>query len=168
MEAAAMDDRTVKVYYGEGKGKSALSLGRALVCAGEGKSVFVIQFLKGRMSGKLDYLKKYEPDIKVFRFEKNDCYYEELSEEERLEEDINIRNGLNFARKVLKIGECDVLILDEVLGLVDLGIIKCEDLISMINLEGEGAELILTGITLPQDLVPYADYIYCLDVTKQP
>ena len=161
-----MDGKTVKVYYGEGKGKSALSLGRALICAGEGKSVFVIQFLKGRMSGKLDYLKKYEPDIKVFRFEKFENSYENLTEEERLEEDINIRNGLNFARKVLNIGEWDVLILDEVLGLVDLGIIRCEDLISMISLEGEGAELILTGITLPEEIVPYADYVYRLDVAK--
>ena len=161
-----METNTVKIYYGEGKGKSALSLGRALVCAGEGKSVFVIQFLKGRMSGQLDYLRRLEPDIQVFRFEKNARFFEESTEEEQQEEVINIRNGLNFARKVLKIGECDVLILDEVLGLVDLGILGCDDLIDMIRMVPEGMELILTGIRLPQEIVPFADCITCLDVVK--
>ena len=162
-----MSKGRVAVYYGEGKGKSALCLGKAMVSAGEGKSVFVVQFLKGRMNGKLDYLKRFEPDIQIFRFEKNEHYYEEISEEERREENINIRNGLNFARKVLKIGECDVLILDEVLGLVDLGIICLQDLISLIEMAGEETELIMTGIRMPQELVPLADYISCLTVVKE-
>ena len=115
-----MEKGLVKIYCGEGKGKSTSSLGRALVCAGEGKDVFIIQFLKGRQMGALKLLERLEPEIKVFRFEKMDRYYEDLSEEEQKEENINIVNGLNFARKVLTIGECDVLILDEVLGLVDL------------------------------------------------
>jgi len=161
-----VEGKTVKIYYGEGKGKSALSLGRALVCAAEGKSVFVIQFLKGRMSVQLDYLKNLEPDIKVFRFEKNSRYYDDISEDEKKEEIINIRNGLNFARKVLKIGECDVLILDEVLGLADLGIIECRELIDMISSMSEDMELVLTGINMPEEIVPYADYISRLDVVK--
>ena len=32
-----------------------------------------------------------------------------------------MKNGLNFAKKVLATGECDVLILDEALGLVEAG-----------------------------------------------
>ena len=51
-----MEKGLVKIYFGEGKGKSTSSMGRALVCAGEEKEVFVIQFLKGKMTGSLDYL----------------------------------------------------------------------------------------------------------------
>ena len=114
-----MEKGLVKIYFGEGKGKSTSSLGRALVCASEGKEVFMIQFLKGRHTGTLDYFKRLEPEVKVFRFEKMNRYYEELSENEQKEENINILNGVNFAKKVLAIGECDVLVLDEILGLVD-------------------------------------------------
>ena len=39
-----------------------------------------------------------------------------------------MRNGINFARKVLTTRECDMLILDEVLGLVDNGIVSVEEL----------------------------------------
>ena len=49
-----MEKGLVKIYFGEGKGKSTSSMGRALVCASEEKEVFVIQFLKGKMTGRLD------------------------------------------------------------------------------------------------------------------
>ncbi len=163
-----MEKGFVKVYCGEGKGKSQSSLGRALICASEGKSVFVVQFLKGRTSGQLSYLRKLEPDIKFFRFEKEKAYYENLSPEAREEEKINIINGMHFARKVISIEECDVLVLDEVLGLIDLGIISADDVIDLIDRKPENMELILTGRNLPEQIIPYADYISSLDVVKMP
>ena len=162
-----MEKGFVKIYCGEGKGKSTSSLGRALVCAGEGKEVFMIQFLKGRYTGTLDYLKRLEPEVKVFRFEKMSRFSEELSEDEQREEELNIRNGVNFARKVVSIGECDVLILDEFLGLVDLGIIAVEDVIQIIRHKPEEMELILTGRNLPDALVDEADYISKIGIVKK-
>ena len=162
-----MEKGFVKIYCGEGKGKSTSSLGRALVCAGEGKEVFMIQFLKGRYTGTLDYLKRLEPEVKVFRFEKMSRFYEELSEDEQREEELNIRNGVNFARKVVSIGECDVLILDEFLGLVDLGSIAVEDVIQIIRHKPEEMELILTGRNLPEALVDEADYISKIGIVKK-
>ena len=162
-----MEKGFVKIYCGEGKGKSTSSLGRALVCAGEGKEVFMIQFLKGRYTGTLDYLKRLEPEVKVFRFEKMSRFYEELSEDEQRVEELNIRNGVNFARKVVSIGECDVLILDEFLGLVDLGIIAVEDVIQIIRHKPEEMELILTGRNLPEALVDEADYISKIGIVKK-
>lgn len=82
-EVNVVEKGLVKIYCGEGQGKSTSSLGRALVCASEGKEVFMIQFLKGRHTGTLDYLKRLEPEVKVFRFEKMNRYYEELSEDEQ-------------------------------------------------------------------------------------
>ena len=94
-------------------------------------------------------------------------YYEELSEEEQREESINILNGVNFAKKVLTIGECDVLILDEILGLVDLGILNVEDVIHLIQAKPEEMELILTGRNLPEELVNEADYISKIGIVKK-
>ena len=37
-----MNKGLTNIYYGEGKGKSTASLGRALVSASEGKDVFII------------------------------------------------------------------------------------------------------------------------------
>ena len=110
-----MEKGLVKIYFGEGKANPPLRWGVHLSAQAR-KEVFVIQFLKGKMTGSLDYLKRLEPEIKVFRFEREEAFYEDLSDEEKQEEKVNILNGYNFAKKVLSIGECDVLILDEILG----------------------------------------------------
>ena len=75
--------------------------GRAMICASEGREVFVVQFLKGRMDGNLEYLQRLEPEMKIFRFEKADGYFENLNEEEKKDEIQNILNGLIFVHKVL-------------------------------------------------------------------
>ena len=107
----------IQIFTGEGRGKTPAALGEALMAAALGKQVVIIQFLKGRGLQESLYQKRLEPEIKLFRFEKSDCDFFELSEEKRKEEVHNIRNGLNFAKKVLTTGECDLLILDEVLEL---------------------------------------------------
>lgn len=161
-----VDKGLIKIYFGEGKGKSTASLGRALVCASEGKEVFVVQFLKGKLNGRLEYFKRLEPELKVFRFEKAEGYYEDLAKDIQEDENANIKNGLNFVRKVLTIGECDVLVLDEILGLVDLGIIGVQDVITLMELKPDSVEMILTGRNLPDALMSYADYISRLDIIK--
>ena len=153
---------SVQVYYGAGRGKSPAALGRAIRAASEGKTVFIIQFFKGKTDHVMEYLKKLEPDIKIFRFEKSAEYFDELSKEEQLEEGKNIKNGINFAKKVLATGECDLLILDEVLGLIDHGLIELEELKNLVSARLEETDLILTGWVLPDELRPYINEIYHL------
>ena len=81
-----MADGSVQVYYGEGRGKSPAALGRAIRAASEGKTVFIIQFLKGKSDGQMEFLRRLEPEIKFFRFEKSEEYYNALSAEEQHEE----------------------------------------------------------------------------------
>ena len=126
----------------------------------------MIQFLKGKATTQLDYLSVLEPDIRLFRFEKKDKYYEDLTEEEKQEENANIRNGLNFARKVLTTDGCDILILDEVLGLVDKGIITLEELLALIEAGDGDTELVLTGIQMFDELYPYADDVFRINTLK--
>lgn len=153
---------SVQVYYGAGRGKSPAALGRAIRAAAEGKTVFIIQFLKGKSDEEMEFLKRLEPEIKFFRFEKSEEYFSELSEEEQLEEVKNIKNGINFAKKVLTTGECDLVILDEVLGLVDHGLIDAEELKTLIGARLDDTDLIMTGWVLSDELRPYIDEIYHL------
>jgi cob(I)alamin adenosyltransferase len=158
-----MSTGEIEVIYGNGFGKTALALGRGLQLLANHKNVIVIQFLKGsQKEGELDIIKRLEPEMKVFRFERSSCYFEELSEEKKHEEQINIRNGLNYARKVLATGECGMLILDEVLGLIDQKIIPLEDLLQILE-KREEASVVLTGKVLPDGLARYADRIDRID-----
>lgn len=73
---------------------------------------------------------------------------------------MNMKNGLNFAKKVLVTGECNVLILDEVLGLIDNGVISSAELEAVLNAKSEDEEIIMTGRVLEASVRAYADEIY--------
>lgn len=163
-----MSKRIVQVYYGPGKGKSTAAVGLCIREASFGHEVIIIQFLKGKDAEEYSFLKKLEPDIKLFRFEKEQEFYSDLSEERKNEEKKNILNGFHFARKVLDTGECDVLILDEVLGLVDLGIITLEDIISLIQFKDDYCKLVLTGQNMKDELMEYVDIVSKIEQVKVP
>lgn len=155
-----MERGMIQIYYGEGRGKSTAALGNALRKADAGKNVIIVQFLKAKTEEPGEVLQRLEPDIKFFRFEKLAECFAELSEEEKQEESVNMKNGLNFARKVLATSECSLLVLDEVLGLVDAGVISVDDLKNVIQAKTEGTDLILTGRVLPEEIGEVADEIY--------
>ena len=111
-------------------------------------------------------ISRLEPEIKIFRFEKSDANFDELSEEKKLEETINIKNGLNFAKKVLTTGECDLLILDEVLGLIDNGIITVDDLKNLLEARDGETDIIMTGISLNDELCLIADEVSRIETLK--
>lgn len=155
-----------QIYCGPGKGKTSVAIGQAIRATGDGKRIIVIQFLKGRATSKLDYLTSLEPDIRLFRFEKKEKYYEDLTEDEKKEENLNIRNGLNFARKVLLTEECDMLILDELLGAVEFGIVTEEEVEALIGAKDDETELIITGNVVTEGLKNAADRVVSLEVVK--
>lgn len=152
-----MEKEFTEVYCGGGKGKTTLAIGQCLRVSAQGKSVIIIQFLKGRERRELDNL-----DIKIFRFEKHDEGYEELNEQEKAEEKTNILNALNFARKVIATQECDFLLLDEILALPDYGITTAEAIGDILKMKDESMHILLTGRTLPDSLRKYADSITTL------
>ena len=123
-----MEKGMIYIYSGDGHGKSPAALGKALQKACRGENVVIIRFLKKRGMSDSEFVRRLEPEIKIFRFEKSDEEFKMLSEENKKEEIANIKNGLNFAKKVMNTGECDLLILDEVLELIDYGIISVEEL----------------------------------------
>ena len=76
-----MDTGKIEIIYGEGSGKTAMALGRGLKALVQQKKVVVIEFLKGSQSQEwLDVMKRLEPDMNVFRFERAGCEFEKLSE----------------------------------------------------------------------------------------
>lgn len=161
-----MERGLITAYCGEGRGKTGAALGQGILAAERGKSVIAIQFLKGRQQ-ELELLDRLEPEFRIFRFEKFLKNYNELTPEEQAEEAANIRNALGFAKKVLVTGECDLLILDEILGLFDLNLMTIEEMKNLLAAKEEATELVVTGIHLKEELVPCIDKIYEIEPLKE-
>ena len=73
--------------------------------------------------------------------------------------------GGGFAKKVLTTGECDLLILDEVLGLVEKDIITVDTLKALLECRGD-TDVILTGITLNDEICVLADEVSKIETVK--
>ncbi|MDO4285003.1 MAG: cob(I)yrinic acid a,c-diamide adenosyltransferase [Eubacteriales bacterium] len=160
-----MEQGKITVFTGSGHGKTSAALGNALQRAALGKNVVVIQFLKGKGLQATQYLQRLEPEIKLFRFEKSIENFTERTEEEKKEEIANIRNGLGYARKVLSTGECSLLVLDEVLGLVNNDILSNEELRAILDSRGE-TDIILTGLAINEEVCRMADEINEIEMVK--
>lgn len=154
-----MEKGKIYIFTGEGHGKTPAALGCALQAAVRGEHVVIIQFLKGKGLEDSDFVRRLEPEIKLFRFEKAEDDFRNLSLEARNEAILNIKNGINYARKVMSTGECSLLILDEVLGLIEHNIMTEEELRNLISSKQDDTTLILTGITLQDDICIMADEV---------
>ena len=161
-----MEKGMIYIYSGEGHGKSPAALGKALQTACRGENVVIIRFLKGRGLSASAFVKRLEPEIKIFRFEKSDENFVNLSEERKAEEIGNIKNGLNFAKKVMNTDECSLLILDEVLELLDNDIISVQELRALLLCKPEGMDIIMTGTTSNDEAYPLADEVTKVETVR--
>ena len=157
----------VEVYCGQGKGKTSCAIGHCIKAAGQAKQVIIVQFLKGKGTEEIDFIRRLEPEVQLFRFEKYDKEYKDLNEEEKKDQDHYIFNGLKYAKKVIDARQCDVLILDEVLGLLDLHIIEPSNLIELLEDRSEELSIIMTGRSLPEELSDCGDAVYRIDTVKE-
>lgn len=162
-----MKEGRLQVFCGSGKGKTTAALGQAIKEASRGKSVFIVQFLKGRQPEELSFIQRLEPEIKLFRFQRQEKAFLDLTPQEQEEETMNMKNGLGFARKVLATGECDVLVLDEILGLLEYGIATMEDIHALLEEASDDTELIFTGIRLFPEIMEIADCVYQVSALKE-
>ena len=81
--------------------------------------------------------------------------YDQLNEEEQAEEERNILNGLNFARKVIATQECDFLVLDEILGLLDKHIATVDMVVGLLKQKDES-----TQASAPKDFIQAKETIF--------
>lgn len=73
---------------------------------------------------------------------------------------MNLRNGFNYGKKVVSTGACDMLILDEVLGIMDEKVISPEELKELFEAKPEEMTLVCTGRVLEDSIRDCADEIY--------
>lgn len=155
-----MERGAVQIYYGEGHGKTNVAVGRVVSAACEGKQAIFIQFLKGKSEQEI--LKRLEPEIKFFNFSRAGILFDELDEDNRQEEIMNIKNGFNYAKKVVSTSADAVVVLDEVLGLIDLHLVSTDELRELLEAKAEDVTVIMTGRVLDDDVRKMADEVYSI------
>ena len=154
------------IYTGDGKGKTTAAVGLAVRAAGDGIPVLFVQFLKNLPTGEVESLRRL--GVRVLRGKAGEGFTgtmtkEELAESRRIH-DWHLLAALEAARK----GECGLLVLDEVMAALDLGLLDGEPLREFLDGPHEGVEVVLTGRNPPQWLLERADYITEMKKLRHP
>lgn len=145
----------VQVYTGNGKGKTTAAFGLALRAAGVGMKVFIAQFIKGMHYSELDAFSRFE-DIVTIRQYGRGCFIR--NEPER--EDFDCAGkGFEEVVAVIRAGEHQVVILDEVNIAIHLGLLSLNDVISLLETKPSHVELVLTGRYAHPAIIEHADLV---------
>lgn len=149
----------VQIYTGDGKGKTTAAVGLGVRAAGNGFTVFMVQFLKSSYTGELKVAEMLKPYFNIFRFEKKRGFFWTLNEEEKKELQVEIKEALKFCFESAKEKKCDVLIMDEIMGALHNKLVTVEEILEVIDNKPEGMEIILTGRNAPEELVARANLV---------
>ena len=149
----------VQVYTGEGKGKTTAAIGQGIRAYGNGLKVYMLQFLKGGKTGELATIDELGENFKIFRFEKPKDFTWNLTEEEKEELRLEIREGYNFALNAVKENKCDVLIIDEIMAVLSNKFLTVEEVLHLIDNKPKSMELILTGRNVPSEIIEKSNLV---------
>lgn len=137
----------VQVFWGDGKGKTTSSLGTALRACGNGYRVHLVQFMKNgadsleeQIPGEIKALEKFR-EFTYKRFGIDGWVIKEPTESQ-IEA---CREALNHVKESLEDEGMDIIIADEILYAVQLGLLTEDEILDLIEKKPEKKELILTG-----------------------
>lgn len=155
----------IHIYCGDGKGKTTAAMGLAVRCAGSGRKVLLLQFLKDGKSSEFASL-AHVPGIETIPQTRTFGFTWTLTPEEKEEARAYYTGLLEEAFR--RAEGFDLLILDEALGACAAGMIGEGRLLEL--LEGKPAELetVLTGRDPSQALLDAADYVTEMKKVKHP
>jgi len=155
----------VQVYTGNGKGKTSAAFGLALRAIGRGLQVYIIQFIKGGFDyGELHIVDKL-PNLKLAAFGRGSF----ITQVPPSDEDVKLaREGFELAEKVVQRGEYDIVVLDEINVVLNLKMIKTDEVLDLIRNKPKHVELILTGRYAPEQIIAVADLVTEMKEVKHP
>ncbi len=159
-----MQGKCVQIYTGDGKGKTTAAMGLALRALGRGWKVLLIQFLKPPGGSGETGVRLGLPGFESMQFGGR-AFVRSVPPDRADRECAAL--GLMAVEK--RMGEeWDMIILDEILQAVSLGLIEEEKVLGLIRTRPESVELVLTGRGATAALIAAADLVTEMIAVKHP
>jgi cob(I)alamin adenosyltransferase len=154
----------VIVNTGNGKGKSTAAFGTALRALGNGFSVLVVQFIKGKWKTG-EQLAAQQLDKFEFR-PMGEGFTWDTKDRER---DIQVAMAAwSFARERIAAGETDLVVLDEINYAIDYGYVPLDEVLAALRSRPPHVHVILTGRNAKPELIELADLVTEMREIKHP
>jgi len=146
----------LRVYTGNGQGKTTAALGLGLRAYGMGLKIYIVQFMKGWGDcGECEAVKGLA-DFDIIRFGRTGF----VDKKKITQKDKDLaQRGLEQAKKIVASGKYDVVILDEINVALDFKLIGLEDVLNLIKATPKKIELVLTGRAARPEVIKEAHLV---------
>jgi cob(I)alamin adenosyltransferase len=175
----------VQAWWGDGKGKTTAALGMGVRAAGHGYRVHLLQFMKGGTGSVEGVRGEYNAIAAIpgFTYEAEGQYGWHRGREDGDGHAERARAAYERASDILAASDVDgavpldappdegvhMLVLDEILYAVDMGLLSPDDVLALIDEKPDGLELVLTGShEKPAYLYDHADLVSHVGKERHP
>lgn len=172
-------------YIGAGKGKTTAAMGMAARAAGDGKNVFILQFVKAAnknsekiqegewpISSEINFFNKVSYNGNIGRIDNEQAglgFVGILGDKK--EKDAHIRQalkGVERAREIINSGEYDVVILDEIISALEVGLLEERDILDLISIKPKLMHLVITGHNKYPKILKQCDLVTEMKMIQHP
>ena len=155
------------IYIGAGKGKTTAAVGLTVRAAGDGMKVAYTQFGKKEWpSAENKVLKRLKNvDLNIFgkgfvKILGDDKPFKEHTDEALL--------AYNFAKKQIRSGKYDLVVLDEVISAIEQKLLTISQVAKLIDIKPKRLHLCMTGHNKFATLIRKADLVSEMKMIKHP
>lgn len=157
----------VILYTGEGKGKTTAALGLILRAVGYKKKCLMVQFGKAWFTGELAAVKKLSPLVKIIQGGKG--FINILGDKVPLTKHKQAaRAAFDILYKEVMSDHWDIVVADEIVGVVSGGILPEEKAVKLIKDKPDRLDLVLTGHHATKKLISLSDLVTEMQAIKHP
>jgi len=150
----------ILINTGTGKGKTTAALGCALRAAGHKQKVLILQFIKGTMkTGEIYSLEYLKPYIEIKQLGTGFIRYRDGKPQITDKDVRNAKESFDYSKEMILSNKYDLIILDEIINVVNFGLIDVCELKNILLNKPENLSVILTGSNAPEELISIADTV---------
>ena len=144
----------IRVYTGNGQGKTTAAFGVDLRAACAGKKVYIAQFVKD-MKYNETKVAKFMPNITIEQLGKG-CFLDREPDEA---DKVMALRALAKCNEIMKRGLYDLVVLDELTIALHVGLLTTAEVLKALSQRDGHTEIIITGRYAPQELIDLADLV---------
>ena len=172
-------------YIGAGKGKTTAAMGMAVRASGDGKNVYILQFVKAKGTSSENIKDGEWPVSSEITFFDSVSYPGNIGRIEneqvglgfvgilgdKKEKQVHMRQalkGVERAREIISSGEYDLVILDEIISAIEVGLLEERDVLDLIKIKPELMHLVITGHNQYPAILKQCDLVTEMKMVQHP
>ena len=159
-----LEQGLVQVYTGNTGQMNCAHIGLCLRATGQKLRTFIMGFVPHPLVDIEDRAISYlRPFVEVERLSLHSGYKDETSHDEDAE---RISAGLEHVQEIVESGAFDIVILEDINQMVDMGIIPAGRILDLLERKPPNVELVLTGSSAKEEIIAQAELVTEMVVHK--